>query len=117
MPGLPVVAERGDRALIAVGDEDRVVAEALAAARLVRNASRQRACAPKLRLLGRQGDELAHVARAPARTLDAPELGEQPADGIVPAGPGRCDAGAAAEPLHLDAGVLAEHPGIRLRVR
>ena len=61
---LPLVAELGDRSLLAVGDEDRVVAEALAAARLVGDAAFERPCAAVLRAVGRERDELADVTRA-----------------------------------------------------
>ena len=49
---LPLVAELRDGPLLAVGDEDRVVAEAFAAARLVDDAALERAGAAVLRAVG-----------------------------------------------------------------
>ena len=57
---LPVVAELGDRALLAVGDEHRVVAEAFAAARRVGDPALERRPVPRTSLaVGRERDELA----------------------------------------------------------
>src|SRR5581483_7820026 len=72
---LPAVAELADRQLLAVGDEDRVVAEAAAAARRVGDRPLDDAGAAELVAVRRDRDELADVARAAIR--DARELAEQ----------------------------------------
>src|SRR5437763_1391571 len=73
---LPLVAELGDRALLAVRHEDRVVAEALAAARLVDDPAFEGADAAVLHAVGVERHELADVPRAPV--IHAVELHEQP---------------------------------------
>src|SRR6266700_14520 len=82
---LPLVAERRDRPLLAVGDEDRVVAKAFAAVRLVSDAALENAGASMLLTRRRQRDELTDVARSAAVAFDAAQLGEQASDGIVAA--------------------------------
>src|SRR4030081_1155062 len=72
---LPGVTELGDRPLLAVGDEDRVVAEALAAARLCRNPAADDARPAELLAVGCHRDELRHVPR-PA-LLHSLELAER----------------------------------------
>src|SRR5207244_12993152 len=107
-------AELGDRLLLALGDEDRVVAETLRTARLVRDSALEHARATDLASARRQRDELRHVARPAPLALDALERGEQPPDRVVAAEPRRAQAGAAAEARHLDAGVLADRPRPRI---
>src|SRR2546423_15671077 len=109
----PLVAELCDRAVLAVGDEDRVEAEALRPARLVGDPSRQRAGTAKLVALRRQRDELADVACVAPVPLDPFELAQQPPHLVTGGAARRLHARTAAEPCDLDAGVLAEHPGIR----
>src|SRR5437870_5866720 len=111
---LPVASQLGDCPLLAVGHEHRVVAEALAAARLVGNAPLERAGAAKLLAGGRERHELAHVAGA--AVLDALELAEELADrgralGRVARG---VEPGPAAERRDLETGVLADHPHFRV---
>src|SRR5258708_5239463 len=105
---LPAVPQFRDGPLLAVGDEDRVVAEALAATRPVDDRPLEDAGAAKLFALRRQRDELGDVARPPV--VDALQCVEHRTDGVGAAEARRLDAGAAPEPVHLDARVLAEHP-------
>src|SRR5712691_528502 len=112
--GLPLVAQLGDRRLLAFGDEDRVEAEALAAAGFLGDAPLERARAAELLLLRRETDELAHVAGPTVVAADAGELPEEPAHRIVAPGTRGFDAGAATERRHLDAGVLSQHPDVGL---
>src|SRR5438874_423686 len=109
----PLVAELCDRAILAVGDEDRVEAEAFRPARLVGDPSGQRAGTAELVALRRQRDELADGARAASVALDPLELAQQPTHLLTGCAARRLHARTAAEPCELDAGVLAEHPGIR----
>src|SRR5436305_13578180 len=75
---LPRSAELRNRALLACRDEDRVIAEALAPARLVCDGAADGAPAAEDVPLGRDRDELRHV---PRRTVsDAVELAEQHCD-------------------------------------
>src|SRR4051812_46030369 len=111
------VAELGDGSLLSVRDEDRVVAEALAATRLLRDAPFEDARPAYLVAVRPERDDLRHVARAPV--LDAFELAEQlrdrrPALGRVPR---RVHTRTAAERVDLDAGVLRKHPHVRGRTR
>src|ERR671922_1548057 len=110
---LPVVAELGDGSVVAVRDEDRVEPEAAGASRLVPDPAFEDARAPLLVSLRRQRDQLADVARPPAATLHALELGQQPVDVELSGEARRPDPRRAAEALDLEAGVLAEHPGTR----
>src|SRR5688572_31291989 len=107
MLGLPVVPELGDGARLAVGHEDRVVAEALAPARLERDRALDGGGAAKRLALRRERDELAHVARAPV--LDALQRVEQRGHPVVRP-TRRLDPGPSAERGDLDPRVLAEHP-------
>src|SRR5918995_393568 len=80
VPALPVVSELRDGVRLALGDEDRVVAEALAATRLARDRPLDGAGPATLLALGGQRDELADVARPPV--LDALEDVEQRGDAV-----------------------------------
>src|SRR5260221_14241829 len=101
MPILPRVAELGDGALLALRDEDRVVAEAFGAARLRRDPALEDAGAAELLATGRDRHELRHVAGA--TVAHALQLAEQlrnrgrPLGGVAR----RTDAGAAAEGVDL----------------
>src|SRR5580765_6232967 len=108
--GLPVVAQLRHRPLLAFGDEDRVVAEALAATRLRRDPATEDAGPAELPAVRAEQDELADVARAAVRLVA--ELAQQPLDrrralGRVARG---ANPGRAPERGHLEPGVLAEHP-------
>src|SRR5579859_7692991 len=106
-PCLPGVAQLANRLLLAVRDEDRVVAEATGATRRVGDAPVDDTRAPELLAVGRERDELGHIARA--SVLDALELAEQLGDRgrsfrrIAR----RLDAGPAAERGDLEPGILA----------
>src|SRR6266540_6331094 len=109
---LPVVAELGHGLRLPFRDEDRVVAEALAAARLRRDRALERAAAPELPCR-RQANELAAVARA--AVLHTLELGEKLLDVMTRLRPARgVDSGAPAERVDLDPRVLPEDPRLRL---
>src|SRR3954468_9784936 len=110
MLALPAVAELRDRPLLAVGDEDRVVAEAAAAARRVGDRSLDDAGAAENRAVGRDRDELGDVARSSiGRAL---ELAEQLRDRrrSFRRVARRVQPGATVERGDLDAGVLADGP-------
>src|SRR5581483_4968870 len=107
---LPLVAELGDGALLACRHEHRVEAEAGGAPRLEGDRALERAPAAQLAAVGRDRDELAHVAGAPVG--DAGERRQDPLDVATLRPAGRLDAGPAAERVHLEARVLAEHPRI-----
>src|SRR5436190_12216852 len=109
---LPFVAELGNRALLAVRREDRIETEAFAPVRLAGDSPFERAGAAVLVALRRDRDELADIPRAPPVAGDALELAQQPADLVTGRASGRLHARPAAEPFHLDAGVLAEHPRV-----
>src|SRR6266851_7313922 len=112
---LPVVAQLGNGSVFAHRNEDRVEAEAFAAAWLVGDTSFEHARAPKLLAGGGDDDELAHVARV--AVFDTGQLTDQPAHRIVPAGTRRLDSRPASERRHLDAGVLSQRPLVGLRPR
>src|SRR5512144_2137215 len=109
----PVVAELGDRSVLAVRDEHRVEAEALAAAKLLGDPAFEDPPAALLGPVRRERDELADVARAPPVALDAFELFQRALRFTAGRPPGRQHARAAAEAFDLDARVLAERPAIR----
>src|SRR5262249_27483337 len=109
---LPAVPELGDRALLAVGDEDRVVAEALGAAWLGDDAPLQRARAAQLAAVCVQGHELADVAGATGVALHARERLEQPLDRVAGGEAGGVHARAAIEARDLDARVLSDRPAV-----
>jgi hypothetical protein len=98
--------------LFAHGDEDRVVAEALVAARLDGDPAVEDAGAAQLLAGRRQCDQFADVAGAAAVALDVAELAEQAPDWIVAAKARRTDPRRAGEALDLEPGILAEHPGL-----
>ena len=106
---LPRVAQLGDRPLLALRHEDRVVAEALRATTLGGDPALERARPPHLVAVGPDRDQLADVPGAPI--LDAVELAEQAVERIVVAGPARrVQPGPTAERVDREARVLAEHP-------
>src|SRR4051794_26490113 len=107
---LPGIAELGDGALLALGDEDRVVPEALAASRLVRDASGEDAAAANDRALGRDRDKLRHVpCLAAGDTRELPEqLGDRRCAFLGVAG--GVEPGTPAERRDLEARILAEDP-------
>jgi hypothetical protein len=110
---LPLVAQLGDRLLLVLGHKDRVETEAARPAGLVDDAAFEDAGPSLLLAFRRDGDQLADVART--SVLHAVELGEQAPD-VFPAGEARrLDPRAAAQPVDLEAGVLAEHPRRRLQ--
>ena len=104
---LPRVAELGDGLLLAVGYEDRVVAEPTVATWAWCDRSLERALDDELLSLGPDRDDHADVPGTPIRR--AGELLEQAGD-TVPRPPGRCEPGPASEAGRLDARVLADHP-------
>jgi hypothetical protein len=112
--GLPVIAELGNRPVLAVRDEDRIEAEAARPAGLVDDPALEEAGAPHLPAVRRDRDELAHVAGAPGVPLQPFELGEQSLDVLAACEPGRLDPRPAVEPGDLEAGVLAEDPAGRV---
>src|SRR6266545_3825829 len=115
MVGFPVVAQFGNGVFFAFGDEDRVEAEAFAATRLVGDPALEDPGAAHLVARGRDRDQLADVARLPARRLVCRERRQRAPD-VVSAGPARRDeAGGPAEALDLDARILAEDPVARGR--
>src|SRR5436305_1588346 len=107
---LPRVAELRDGLFVALWDEDRVVAEAAAAARAVGDRPLEDAGPAQLVAVRGDRDELADVPRAPV--LDARQLAEQLRDRRrafrrVARG---VDARTAAERRHLDSRVFADRP-------
>src|SRR5690242_12810051 len=115
MARLPLVAELGNRALLAVGHEHRIESEPLGAAGPVRDSPAEGAGAAQLFPVRTDRDELRHVARAPALVFDTIERAEQPAHLVAGGAARRGHSGPAAEPVDLDAGVLTEHPGLGRR--
>src|SRR2546423_4942072 len=83
--GLPLVAQLRHGSLLARGDEDRVVAEPLVAARLICDPAFEDAGATQLLAGRRERDELADATGAAAVTLDAANLAEQAPDRVAPA--------------------------------
>src|SRR5512132_915363 len=114
---LPVVAELSDGSLLALGDEDGVVAEPSGAIWLLGDPSLERSRASKLLSVGRQHYELADVAGAARLALRPGKIVEEPGYllliGRVRSGvAGRPDSRPATEPVHLEPRVLADHPEI-----
>src|SRR4029079_12730892 len=106
---LPRVAGLRDRLLLAVGDEDGVVAEALGAPRLAGNPPFQNPCSAKLFTIRAEQNELADVTRAAVGLVA--EVAQQPCDrahALVLAVAGGADSRPAAERGDLDTRVLAE---------
>jgi hypothetical protein len=112
VPGLPLVAQLRHRPLLALGDEDRVEAEALGAARLDDDPPLEDAGAAALLALRRERHELADVPGPPV--LDAPKLGKEPVDVEAAGEAGGPDPRRAVEAGDLEARVLAEDPRARL---
>src|SRR5437763_4665106 len=107
---LPVVSQLRHRPLLASGNENRVVTEALVAARLVCDPALERPGATQLAAVGREEDELGDVARA---TVLAPfELAEELRDRRRTLGrvTRREHPRPPAERFHLEPGVLRKHP-------
>src|SRR5205823_4499355 len=94
-------------------DEDRVVAEALRAARLLGDLSFEQTGAAHLTAVQVEGDELADVASRPV--LHAAQLVQELRDRLLALGrvAGRENPRTSAERSHLEPGVLAEHPLVR----
>src|SRR4029453_5484888 len=111
---LPLVSQLCDGPLLAVGDEDRVVAEPFAAARLLAVPPAELPPPAQRAPPRRQRDELADVAGAPLLAFDPAQDREQVPDRFVAAEPRRADPRPAAEAVDLEARVLAEHPDARL---
>jgi hypothetical protein len=119
---LPLVSELRDGSLLAIGHEDRVVAETLRPAGLLGDASPENARAAQFPAVGCDQDELADVARR--AVLDALELAQQLLVrlGALPSVARRANAGPAPQSLDLEPGVFAERPRVgrpeeRLRAR
>ena len=110
MERLPGVPELGDRPLLAGRYEDRVVAETLVPAALVRDRPLEDPGPPELAAVRGQCDELADVAGAAIGCTV--ELGQKLRDPVL-GPPRRLDSRPAAERDRLDPGVLAEDPGAR----
>ena len=107
--GLPPVAELCDRSRLAARHEDRVVTEPFGTATRLRDLAFETPRRAQLRPIGREQDQLAHVASPPI--LDTCELAEQPRNAVRrPAR--RLDARATAERSHLDPRVLARDPRV-----
>src|SRR4029079_9621624 len=83
--GFPLVAELRDGLLFAHGDEDRVVAEALVAARLDGDPALEGAGAAQLLAGRRQCEQRVRGPGTAAVALDVAELAEQAPDWIVAA--------------------------------
>src|SRR5262245_13004544 len=109
----PVIAELGHRPLLALGNEDRVVAEPFGAAWFVPDPPLEDAGAAALAVRP-QRDELADASRPPPLSLDPLELLQQPLDRPARSEPCGLDSRTASEAIDLDPGVLAEHKRGRL---
>jgi hypothetical protein len=112
---LPAVAELGDRARLADGNEHRVVAEATRPPSLAGDPAVEDSPAAELHPFRREEDELADVARGAVGALGSGQLREELADVVLVgcARPGeacRADPGGASEALGLEPGVLAQDP-------
>jgi hypothetical protein len=114
---LPPVAELRNGALLALRHEHRVVAEALDAARRIRDATVEHAAAAQDRAVGRNCNELRHEACAAVILVS--ELAEQLRDrgSTLRRVPRRCDSRTPAERCNLEARVLADDPAVRRRTR
>ena len=101
---LPVAPQLCDRGRLALGDEDRVVAEATRPARLLGDATLERPCATKFLERRRETDELADVARATRFRAEPAQLAEELLDVVLArARPARrAQPGRAAERLDLE---------------
>src|ERR671937_2634370 len=123
---LPLVAELGDGAVLAIRDEDWIEAEAGRAGRCGRNAARERSGSAQRPPVRPERHELAHVARSPGLALHPVELAQHPADLVAGRAARGMDAGPSAETHDLDARILAQLPHVgghmraaelRLRIR
>src|SRR5256714_2154864 len=111
MNAFPVVTELRDLPVVAVGNEDRVIAEARVAAAFGRQLAREYAAHVDLVAARRERDDLGDHPRAPV--LLAGEPLEQRVGLIALRRPaGGVQAGAPVQGVALDAGVLAEHPDV-----
>lgn len=108
--GLPLIAQLGDRLVLAVRDEDWIEPEAARSAGLVDNPPLEDAGPAQLSAVRRDSDQLADVTGTPRVALQALELGEQPLDGLTACEPRRFDPWPAVEPGDLEPRVLAEDP-------
>src|SRR5262245_11513786 len=77
------------------------------------DAAAQRAGAAELLHARVECGELRPVACSPSVAVDASERPEHPPDLVTGSAARRGDARTAAQPVHLDAGILAEHPCVR----
>src|SRR6185312_946320 len=109
---LPLVAELRDGSLLPRRQEDRVVAEPLAAARFFRDPALEDAGAAQLLAVRRKGNKFADVAGTATVAFDALELVEQAPNRVAAAEARRADPGRAVEALDLESGILAEHPAV-----
>ena len=114
MLGLPHVAELRDGAVLAVGNEHRLEAEALDAARRVGDPALEDPRPARLAPVRCERDELRDVAGPPvARTVEVSEqLGDRRR--ALRGVPRRVDSGAAVERPHLDPRVLADRPALAI---
>src|SRR5918992_2752268 len=112
VPGLPLVAKLCNGLLFALGNEDGIEPEALAALSLERDAPLQHAGAANLTRSGRDGDQLTDVTRAATVACHAGQLAQQPAHLVAGRASRRAHARCAPEPFHLEPGVLAQHPAV-----
>src|SRR5919201_484459 len=110
--GLPLVAQLGDRLLLAGREEDRVVAEALAPTWLHAYSSLEDAGSAHLVSGGGECDQLADVARPSPVAFYLSQLREQPFDRVAAAEASRKDSGTAAQSLDLEPRVLAHDPDV-----
>src|SRR5205823_12246917 len=114
MNALPFVTELRDCPVVAVGNEDRVVAEARGAAAFGRELAFEHAAHVYVVAAGRKRHDLGDHARAPV--LLAGEPLEQRVGLIALRRPaGGVQAGRPVEGVALDAGILAEHPDVGRR--
>src|SRR5579884_649822 len=113
-PRLPVVPQLRHRPLLAIRNEDRVVAEAFGAERRERDPTVERAGAAQLATIGSEEHELRDVTPAPIR--DALELAEELRHrrGPLRRVARRQHARPAPQGFHLEARVLREHPAVRV---
>src|SRR2546421_2217203 len=109
---LPCIAKLRNRLLLAVGNEDRVEAEALASAGRVRDPAGERPRSANLVTARRESDELADVARPASVAADSFELAHQPADLVARSAPRGMHSGRTVQPGDLEAGVFTDHPAI-----
>ena len=103
-----------DRFRLAVRNEDRVEAEAFAAARVIRDAAAERPRPEKLLAARRQRDQLADVARVPTLAFDSSQLPQEPADLVAGRTTRRVQSGTAVECRDLESRILAKHPPLRI---